>query len=451
MIKVMKFGGTSMGSVEALSNVREIICEEEGQKVIVVSAMSKVTNLLVSWIETKQPMLSELTESLLQRHLDVMGPILSEERMEVYRKDLEMRLGRLSDLMAHYGRRPSAVLADAISSWGERLSSLSLQYLLEDVGVEAIRLTSETAGIMAKGAPGNGSCDLESTSEALKNTVLPLVEEGKTVILTGFYGIDELGRPLTLGRGGSDYSAAVVAFALDASILEIWTDVDGFMTADPRLVEDAMTILDMNYTEAAELAYFGAKVLHARTMEPARQKGIMIKVRNTFNPRGKGTSIHRLRASKGGLLRSVALKPNLSVIKIYSSEIVYDPHLVCKILTSISGNGVSTYAVSTSLSTMAVAIHSSAVGEALASLNAIEESQIERIKVKDNVCLICAVGDNMIDIPGVAARIFDAVEHAGANVEMISEGASDVALNFVVPSYAAPSVIRKLHNMFIGE
>jgi aspartate kinase len=451
MMKVMKFGGTSMGSMEALLNVREIIGEEEGGKVIVVSAMSKVTNLLVSWIETKQPLLNDMKESLFQRHIDVMGPILSEERMVAYRDDLKLRLEKLADLMAHYGRRPSTVLADAISSWGERLSSLSLLYMLEDAGVDAVRLTSESAGIMAKGTPGNGSCDLESTSDALKKTVLPLVEEGKTVVLTGYYGIDELGRPLTLGRGGSDYSAAVVAYALDADILEIWTDVDGFMTADPRLVDDAMTIKDMNYTEAAELAYFGAKVLHARTMEPARQKGIMIKVKNTFNPKGNGTSIHRLRVGGSGLLRSVALKPNLSVIKIYSSEIVYDPHLVCKILTSISGNGVSTYAISTSLSTMAVAIHSSAVGEALASLNAIEESQIERIKVKDNVCLVCAVGDNMIDIPGVAARIFDAVEHAGANVEMISEGASDVALNFVVPSYAAPSVVRKLHNMFIGE
>jgi aspartate kinase len=451
MMKVMKFGGTSMGSVESLSNVRDIVKEGEGGKIIVVSAMSKVTNILISWIETKQPPLKELTDMLYQRHMEVMEPLLSPKTMEAYRSDLGLRLEKLSELMSHYGRRPSAVLADAISSWGERLSSLSLAYMLKDAGLDVVRLTSETAGIMAKGTPGNGSCDLETTGESLKRTVLPLLEEGKTVVLTGYYGIDELGRPLTLGRGGSDYSAAVVAYALDASMLEIWTDVDGFMTADPRLVEGAKTIMEMDYTEAAELAYFGAKVLHARTMEPARQKGITIKVRNTFNPQGKGTSIYKLKTPGGGLLRSVALKPNLSVIKIYSSEIVYDPHLVCKIITSISGSGVSTYAMSTSLSTLAVAIHSSAVGDALASLNALEDTQIERIKVMDNVCLVCAVGDNMIDTPGVAARIFDAVEHAGANVEMISEGASDVALNFVVPSYAAPSVMRKLHNMFIGE
>lgn len=451
MIKVMKFGGTSMGSVESLSNVRDIVSEEPWGKVVVVSAMSDVTNLLISWIETRDPPLVELMDSLYQRHMDVMEPLLSKESMTAYREDIRIRLEKLSELMSHYGRNPSNVLADAISSWGERLSSLSLVCILRDAGMDAVRLTSESAGIVAKGHPGSGTCDLQVTSENLKKSVLHLLNEGKTVVITGYYGIDEAGRPLTLGRGGSDYSAAVVAYALDADLLEIWTDVDGFMTADPRLVENAKTIQEMNYTEAAELAYFGAKVLHARTMEPARQKGILIRVRNTFNPEGMGTSIHHLRAREGGMLRGVAFKPDLSVIKIYSSEIVYDPQLVCKIISSISGNGVSTYAMSTSLSTLAVAIHSSAVAETLASLNALEDGQIERIKVKDNVCLVCAVGDNMIDIPGVAARIFDAVEHAGANVEMISEGASDVALNFVVSSQASGSVVRKLHSMFIGD
>jgi aspartate kinase len=451
MMKVMKFGGTSMGSVEALSNVRFIVSNEPSKKVIVVSAMSKVTNLLIAWIDSKQPQIEDVLETLFDRHMEILEPLLSKELREAYEQDVKRRLEKLSELMKHYTFQPSTALADAISSWGERLSSLSLLYVLQSAGVDAIRMTSEEAGIIAKGPPGMGACDLEATSPNLKKNILPLIEEGKTVVLTGFYGVNDQGRPLTLGRGGSDYSAAVVAYGLDADVLEIWTDVDGFMTADPRLVENAETIEEMNYTEAAELAYFGAKVLHARTMEPARQKNIEIKVRNTFNPKGKGTTIHRLRGVGKGLLRSVALKPNLSIVKIYSSEIVYDPQLVCKIITSISGSGVNTYAISTSLSTLAVVIHSSSVGEALASLNTLEENQIERIKVKDNVCLICAVGDNMIDIPGVAARIFDAVEHAGANVEMISEGASDVALNFVVPSYAAPSVIRKLHSMFIGD
>lgn len=451
MMKVMKFGGTSIGSFEALSNVVSIVSNEPSKKVIVVSALSKVTNLLISWLDSNQPPIGDILETLSKRHMEIMEPLLSNELREAYIQDVKNRLEKLAELMKHYAFRPSAVLADAISSWGERLSSLSLMYVLRSAGVDAVRLTSEAAGIVAKGPPGMGACDLEATSPNLKRSILPLIEEGKTVVLTGFYGIDDQGRPLTLGRGGSDYSAAVVAHGLDADCLEIWTDVDGFMTADPRLVEAAETIEEMNYTEAAELAYFGAKVLHARTMEPARQKNIEIKVRNTFNPRGKGTTIHRLRGPGKGLLRSVALKPNLSIVKIYSSEIVYDPQLVCKIINSISGSGVNTYAISTSLSTLAVVIHSSAVGDALASLNSLEESQIERIKVKDNVCLVCAVGDNMINIPGVAARIFDAVEHAGANLEMISEGASDVALNFVVPSYAAPSVMRKLHSMFIGD
>ncbi|MFP4170391.1 MAG: aspartate kinase [Methanomassiliicoccales archaeon] len=451
-MKVMKFGGTSMGSVEALRNVVSILKDEDAPRVVVVSAMSKVTNLLIQWMNERQPGVDEVIENLHDRHVEMASALMGEELREDYHRELRLRLDRLRDLMVHYQERGgNPKLVDAISSWGERLSSLLLTFILRSEGLDAVRLTSETAGVIATGYPGNASADLEATSENLKRSVLPLVQEGKLIVLTGYYGCDEEGRPLTLGRGGSDYSAGVVAYCLDADRLEIWTDVDGFMTADPRIVPGAKSIEDMNYREAAELAYFGAKVLHARTMEPVRLKSIPVWVRNTFNPHGEGTHIHELSSAGKYLLRSVAVKPNLSIIKVYSSEITYDPGLVSKIITSIGGRGVNSYAISTSLSTLAVAIHSSAVPDAVANLNAISGYQIERIKVKDNVCLICAVGDNLIDTPGVAARVFDAVEHAGANLEMISEGASDVALNFLVPSYAAPSVVRALHDLFIGD
>jgi aspartate kinase len=452
MIKVMKFGGTSMGTVDSLSKVKEIVSEDHSRKVVVVSAMSKVTNLLLAWMAEGNPSIRDVLDTLRRRHTEIIEPLLSQELAEAYLIELEVRLTKLGELMDYYHRRkPDPLLTDAISSWGERLSSLTLAYALKSDGIDAVRVTSETAGILAKGPPGMGTANLEATSDNLKRTLLPLLEEGKIPVVTGYYGIDEMGRPLTLGRGGSDYSAAVVAYGLEAGQLEIWTDVDGFMTADPRLVPEAKMIEEMNYREAAELAYFGAKVLHARTMEPARLRNIEIRVRNTFRPEGKGTLVHRLSAPSKYLLRSVAVQPDLSIIKVYSSEIVYDPGLVCKIINSISGRGVNSYAISTSLSTLAMAIHSSAVNDALASLTALKDAQIERVKVKENVCLICAVGDNMIDTPGVAARIFDAVELAGGNVEMISEGASDVALNFVVPSHAVPEVVRKLHSTFIGE
>lgn len=451
MIKVMKFGGTSMGSVESLSNIREIVSKDESKKVIVVSAMSGVTNLLISWMAGEISEVHEVIEKLRKRHTEI-GTLISKSLFDEYLSDLDIRLKRLESLMeAYLNDRGNPALTDAISSWGERLSSLMLTYILKTAGIDAVRLTSEKAGIIAKGHFGMGIADLESTSKKLKETLLPLLEKGITPVITGYYGVNSEGKPITFGRGGSDYSAAVIAYGIDADVLEIWTDVDGFMTADPRLVPDARPIEEMNYREAAELAYFGAKVLHARTMEPARLKNIEVRVKNTFNPQSRGTVIHNLSAPGKHLLRSVAIQSDLSIIKVYSSEIVYDPELVCEIITAITDRKLNSYAISTSLSTLAVAIPSSGVKGALSRLNELQNGRIEKVKVRDNVSLICAVGDNLIDTPGVAARIFDAVEHAGGNVEMISEGASDVALNFVVSNFAAPSVVRKLHSMFIGD
>jgi len=255
---------------------------------------------------------------------------------------------------------------------------------------------------------------------------------------------------LTFGRGGSDYSAAVIGYGVDADAVEIWTDVDGFMSADPRVVKGARTITEMDYGEAAELAYFGAKVLHPRTIEPAKRKGVVVTVKNTFNPSGQGTRIHRLSRSSDDLLRSVALKTGLAIVKVYSSEVVYQPELVARVLEAISADGTTVYAVSTSLSTLAVAVPSASVEDVCARLKGFRE-QVEAITVKEDVALICAVGDGMLERCGVSAKIFAAVADVGANVELISEGASDIALNFMVGGSKAIEVVRRLHELYISK
>jgi aspartate kinase len=205
----------------------------------------------------------------------------------------------------------------------------------------------------------------------------------------------------------------------------------------------------MDYGEAAELAYFGAKVLHPRTIEPAKRKNIPVWVKNTFKPDAYGTKIFSMKTAGTTLLRSVAMKTDLSVVKFYSSEIAYQPSLLTRILESVNANGVSTYAVSTSLSTLAVALPSSSIPEVMERVGMLRED-IESVTVKEDMALICAVGDSLLENTGVAAKVFAVVAEIGANVEMISEGASDVALNFVVPSSRAIDVIRKLHEMYIG-
>jgi aspartate kinase len=279
--------------------------------------------------------------------------------------------------------------------------------------------------------------------------VRPLLSKGVIPVITGFYGIKD-GAPLTFGRGGSDYSAAVVANALDADMLEIWTDVDGFMTADPRIIKDAIKIEEMTFGEAAELAYFGAKVLHPRTIEPVRIKHIPLKVRNSFRPEEPGTLIHSLRKKGKGLLKSVATKNDLAIVTVSSAEIAYRPELVAMIIGKIAEENIIIYSISTSLSTIAMLISNDEVSSIIRRLNEFSGGIIERIDVKNNVSLVCCVGDDLLSKCGVTGDIFTAVKEAGVNVEMISEGASEVSLNFVVPMGMVMDVVAALHSRYIG-
>ncbi|HEY3419720.1 MAG TPA: aspartate kinase [Methanomassiliicoccales archaeon] len=450
MIKVMKFGGTSVGSGEAMERTSDIIKREPAKKAVVVSAMSGVTNSLIAAMKDMESEPRGMVEKLREKHMQAATGRMDENNMAAFQLRLDDRLEKLHDLLEFYHKNEDRIMIqDAVQSWGERLSSLTLTYILRSKDVEAVPILSEEAGIVATGMPGNGTADLMATSKNLMATIAPMINEGWVPIITGFYGCERLGRPLTFGRGGSDYSGSVVANGLDADVLEIWTDVTGFMSADPRIVPEAKTIHDMDYGEAAELAYFGAKVLHPRTIEPAKRKNIPVWVKNTFKPDAYGTKIFSMKTAGTTLLRSVAMKTDLVVVKFYSSEIAYQPSLLTRLLETVNANGVSTYAVSTSLSTLAVALPSSSIAEVMERVGSLKED-IESVTVKEDMALICAVGDRLLENVGSAAKVFAAVAAVGANVEMISEGASDVALNFVVPSSRAIDVIRKLHEMYIG-
>ncbi|MDR0522938.1 MAG: aspartate kinase [Candidatus Methanoplasma sp.] len=452
MITVMKFGGTSVGSPEALKRVADIIMNTESDKAVVVSAMSGVTNFLVGASENPDCDAEAVARQFEAKHLEVASQVLGEAEMKAFRKDFDERMGRLRALLGSEASRSDPYYRDDVTSQGERFSSLILAHMLRARGADSVALTSEDCGIVAEGSPLSGSADLARTASNMAIKVKPHIRGGGIPVITGFYGIRN-GAPLTFGRGGSDYSAAVVANALDADLLEIWTDVDGFMSADPRIVPGALLMDEMSYGEAAELAYFGAKVLHPRTIEPVRTKHIPLKVRNSFRPEVPGTLIHQFSKPKGGLLKSVAMKTDLSIISIESAEIAFYPAIVGRIIEKIAENEVVIYSISTSLSSVAFLVHNNDVKATLNKLNSINTSgDIEMIEVKSNVALICAVGDDLLGRCGVSGDIFSAVKEARANVEMISEGASDVSLNFVVPMSKVTDVISVLHKKYVrGE
>lgn len=449
MITVMKFGGTSVGSAEALNRVANIIANTEGEKVVVVSAMSGITNFLVGIVDNPLNDPDSVVEQFRNKHLLEASQLFDGELMSEFMEEFENRFDAFRT--AILSDRNDPLYRDCVVSQGERFSSLMLSYVLKKMGIKSTALSSEEAGIIAVGNPMAGSADLLKTASGMTMKVKPLLAVGAVPIITGFYGSNENGKPLTFGRGGSDYSAAVVANAIDADMLEIWTDVDGFMSADPRIIPNAIKIDEMNFGEAAELAYFGAKVLHPRTIEPVRLKHIPLRVRNSFKPNEPGTLIHHLRKSKNELLRSVAAKTDLSIITISSAEIAYRPAMVARIIEKIADIDVIIYSISTSLSTVAFLVHNNDVKITLKQLNGLNAGDIERIDVKNNVALICAVGDNLLDKYGVSGDIFGAVKEAEANVEMISEGASDVSLNFVVPMNKVIDVVKVLHDRYIGD
>ncbi|MBR7124085.1 MAG: aspartate kinase [Candidatus Methanomethylophilaceae archaeon] len=449
MITVLKFGGTSVGSTEALKRVANIIIAEKDDKVAVVSAMSGITNFLVSALEDKNVDLEDVFFKFEERHMNVAKELFDEEHLALFTKEFNERLDEFKTLVADKENWSDPFFKDNVSSQGERFSSLMLAHLISSMGHKSVALTAETAGVYAVGNPLSGSCDLKKTSIGMGMNVKPILENDIIPIITGFYGINEDGKPLTFGRGGSDYAASAIGNALDADVIEIWTDVDGFMSADPRLVPDAVVIEEMNYSEAGELAYFGAKVLHPRTIEPARMKHIPVKIKNSYRPENPGTLIHNFRKKRDELLKSVAMKADLSIITIRSGEIAYRPKLMAKAMEKI-GEVDTVYGLSTSLSTMAFLVHNNDVPLALSGLRGIDFEDLEGIDIKSGVTLICAVGDDLLDRNGFSGEVFGAIKDIGANIEMISEGASDVSLNFVVPTESAADVIKVLHSRFIS-
>ena len=447
MITVMKFGGTSVGSAEAIERVANIIINTQGEKVVVASAMSGITNFLVQSVDNPTADIDEIVKQFADKHIMAAEQMFDEKTMADFMVEFNSRLASFKEALKSDPN--DAYYKDLVTSQGERFSTLMLSYYLRKMGYESVALTAETAGIAAVGLPLSGSADLQATASGMTMKVRPLLSKGIIPIITGFYGIKD-GAPLTFGRGGSDYSAAVVANALDADMLEIWTDVDGFMTADPRIIKDAIKIEEMTFGEAAELAYFGAKVLHPRTIEPVRVKHIPLKVRNSFRPQEPGTLIHSLRKKGKGLLKSVATKNDLAILTISSAEIAYRPELAASIINEIAQDNVIIYSISTSLSTIAVLIDNKEVAGVIESLNGMSGNDIERIDVKNNVSLVCCVGDDLLSRCGVTGDIFTAVKEAGVNVEMISEGASEVSLNFVVPMGMVMDVVAVLHAKYIG-
>ena len=452
-MKVLKFGGSSLKSGEALHRVGRIIADEDDWKVVVVSALSGVTEELIQFVSQlrKEDDVEAFIKNMEDKHIALLKEAVKNEavRKEACNK-MKEKITKLERSLYGfcYLEELTPRTKDIVESLGERFSVVLVAATLQDMGVKAIPIDADDLGIITDGVYGSASANLEATRKHVCPKIRAMFDRGETPVVTGFFGRTEDGHVTVFGRNGSDYSASVIANVLNADALEIWKDVDGFMSVDPKIVKEAVPIDQLSYDEAAELSYFGAQVLHPRTVEPARMKAITIHVRNVFRPELKGTEIKPSGVERTQTIKSISFIKNMAIIKVYGAGAGYKTGVMSEISSKLTEVGVNIYSAATSQTCIAFLVSKNDLPAAEAALEESKKGVIEKVETVDDIALLCVVGEGLGYEKGIAARVFTAVAREGVSVNMISAGASLVAYHFTVDRKDLERTIKAIHREF---
>ncbi|CAN5504384.1 lysine-sensitive aspartokinase 3 [soil metagenome] len=440
----MKFGGTSVGDVAAFERVFHIVSTQtERHPVVVVSAMTKVTDALLAAVETaKKGVAAEaitLLEPHFERHLEVARQFRLPDSSP-FHSELQYARTELADLLVRVSRRslPLSMLKDAIVSYGEQLSSRLLAEVLKAKGLNTRQVDSRRL-IVTDDEYGAAQPIWDETEKLVKLELEPIVAAGEVPIMGGFIAANRGGETTTLGRGGSDYSAALVAAALRASELQIWTDVTGVMTCDPRICGEARTIPVLSYEEAAELAYFGAKVLHPKTIKPAVDHAIPVRVCNTFEPNETGTMVLAESGETRNRIKSIAHKKNITILRISSARMLGSYGFMSALFQVFERYRTVIDVISTSEVSVALTLDNTAELEKIVT----DLQRLGDVEIDSGYAVICVVGEGLRASTGLASTVFSTIQDV--NIALISHGASSVNLTFVVKEEFAADVIKRLH------
>ncbi|MBS1825292.1 MAG: aspartate kinase [Acidobacteria bacterium] len=458
---VMKFGGTSMGSAERMRTAGLICAEQHKQRpvTIVVSAMSKVTDLLLDTLRKAEAGDSTALDTNLaqleQRHVITCCELLPTDRQPAVLSELHSIIGdfrRIAQGVQMLGERPPRSVDEAVAV-GERLSALLMAAHLEACGIPA-KAVNAAQVVVTDAVFGNATPLMDPTREKAASVLEPLLEKGILPVVTGFNGAAMDGRPTTLGRGGSDFSASILAAVLDATDLWIWTDVDGIMTADPRLVPTAVVLPEVTYSEAAELAYNGAKVLHPRTLAPLVEKGIPVWSKNSFNLAAPGTRIApKVDAPQGP--RAVTSMGNVALVSIAPA----DPELnavqvMSRSLAALAASNAEVLALTSSSYRQSFCFlirrdELARATDALETTFALElaHGYLKPFEVDENVGLLAIVGEGMRGTTGMAGRIFTAISQESVNIIAIAQGSSELTIAIVVRRDGLEKAVRAVHEV----
>jgi aspartate kinase len=462
---IMKFGGTSVGSVEAINQATDIVLEHAKQwdrLVVVVSAMSGVTDALIESARTavteEEDAFRGIIADLRARHHDTIEALLPKD------DEREKLLSTVDNLLDELGAfchsihilgeiTPRAM--DAITGMGERMNARTVAAVLRHKGAQSQAIDA-TQLIVTDDKYQNAAPLMDKTHAKIQERLGPMLEDGVVPIVTGFIGATEEGVTTTLGRGGSDYTAAILADCLDADEVWMWNDVDGVMTADPRMVPDARVIPILSSNEMGELAYFGAKVLHPKTVLPVVQRDIPLWVKNTFNPTGPGTRIVREVKENRGKIKAVTAIKGMSMVTVEGRGMIGVPGIAARTFAAVASQGASVLMIIQASSEQSICflIPTPMAPPVVKALEQEMERElarrdIDRISSRDSVVIVTAVGAGLRDTSGISAKVFGALGKADINVVAIAQGSSECGLSLVVAADDAVNAIQQIHSQVI--
>jgi aspartokinase/homoserine dehydrogenase 1 len=473
---VMKFGGTSVGTAGAISQAAEIVRQAKqdwSRLVVVTSAMSGVTDLILTSaaraVKGETQAYIQAAEQLRKKHFTVADSLLHDPfRQNLIKDEMDHLVSVFENLcqaMSVLGEATPRAL-DAVSGLGERMSVRLLAGALETIDVPA-QSVEATQLIITDSKFQAAHPDLEATQARVRQVLEPILAQDKVPVVTGFIAANPQGVTTTLGRGGSDYSAAILGAVLPADEVWICTDVDGVMSADPRIVPEARTIPTFTYKEIAELAYYGAKVVHPKTIRPVIEAGIGLRVCNTFNPLHPGTRLVAeaapiseadLRNQGNHIIKAVTAIRGQRLITIEGRGMLGVPGVAARAFGAVAATGTSVPLITQASSEQSIcfAVPQEATRQVIGSLeqafaNELERRDIDRVWATGEVVIVTAVGSGMRSTPGVAGQIFNALGSRGVNVIAIAQGSSEVSISLVVDAADAETAVRSLHDLIVMD
>jgi len=460
---VMKFGGTSVATGENIRHAANLVadCAKQGYSlVVVVSALDGTTDRLFEAAEKAQKGNEEYVrrfkQELLERHLTAAAKAIENNRM---RKEVEHIIEKTIDELEKvltgisYVGELTPKSKDYVLSFGERLSTPLVWGALRDFKLETQCFSGKEAGIVTDSNFGEASPLMNVTMHQLREKIGPLLEKRIIPVVTGYIAATQDGIVTTLGRGGSDYTATLLGAALAADEVWIWTDVNGIMTADPKIIPSAKMLLKLSYQEAAEMAIFGAKAMHPRALEPVIKENIPARIRNVFHPENPGTLISNEQTAKGAdVVKAIALIRDVAMINVTGAGMVGAAGSYAKVFDVLGKNNINIMMISTAVSeaNISLVVRRNLLGRALSALEIalLGKGLVSEVTAEDDVCVIAVMGANMKGTLGVASRLFTAVARKRINIIMIAQGSSELNISFVVKEKDGEEAVRAIHEGF---